>query len=79
MPPKSKIIYTCQKCGAQFPKWMGQCTDCNAWNSLTEEMFIAPVKANSRFASYAGINDNEVMLLANVKLEAEPRVSCGYF
>ena len=34
---KPKIIYACQSCGYQSPKWLGRCPDCNQWNSLIEE------------------------------------------
>ena len=34
---KSKINYVCQNCGAQRPKWAGQCSDCGSWNTLVEE------------------------------------------
>jgi len=34
---KVKIIYSCQSCGYQSPKWLGRCPDCNQWNSLVEE------------------------------------------
>ena len=33
-----KIIYTCAKCGAQFPKWTGRCTTCGAWGTVSEEI-----------------------------------------
>jgi DNA repair protein RadA/Sms len=36
---KIKTVYSCQKCGAQRPKWQGQCSDCGAWNSYVEEIF----------------------------------------
>jgi len=36
---KAKIIYACQNCGYQSPKWLGKCPDCNQWNSLVEERF----------------------------------------
>ena len=36
---KPKIIYACQNCGFQSPKWLGKCPDCNQWNSLVEERF----------------------------------------
>ncbi len=29
--------YVCQQCGSVTPKWMGQCADCGAWNSLSQE------------------------------------------
>ncbi|MCC6277256.1 MAG: DNA repair protein RadA [Oligoflexia bacterium] len=35
---KSKTIYVCQSCGAQSPKWMGRCPECQAWNSYVEEI-----------------------------------------
>jgi DNA repair protein RadA/Sms len=33
---RAKLVYTCGNCGAQQPKWQGQCPDCGAWNSLAE-------------------------------------------
>ncbi len=35
---KSKTQFVCQQCGASYAKWMGQCTNCNAWNSLVEQV-----------------------------------------
>ncbi len=34
---KEKIVYACQNCGFQSPKWLGKCPDCDQWNSLVEE------------------------------------------
>ncbi len=34
----SKTIYECQNCGAEFPKWQGQCSQCQKWNSLVEQV-----------------------------------------
>jgi DNA repair protein RadA/Sms len=36
---KPKIIYACQSCGYQSPKWMGKCPDCNQWNTFAEEKY----------------------------------------
>lgn len=38
-----KTIFICDACGAQSPKWSGQCPSCSAWNTLVES--IAPSKA----------------------------------
>jgi DNA repair protein RadA/Sms len=35
---KSKTTFYCQNCGAQYAKWVGQCTSCKAWNSVMEEV-----------------------------------------
>lgn len=29
--------FVCQECGAVYSKWVGQCTNCDAWNSLLEQ------------------------------------------
>ncbi len=34
--PKAKIAYLCTECGAHSVKWVGQCPDCAAWNTLSE-------------------------------------------
>lgn len=34
---KSKLVYICQECGEDSPKWMGKCPSCGAWNSMIEE------------------------------------------
>jgi DNA repair protein RadA/Sms len=34
--------YVCQSCGAVHSKWAGQCSACNAWNSLVEELQSRP-------------------------------------
>ena len=36
---KPKIVYSCQSCGYQSPKWMGKCPDCNQWNTFVEEKY----------------------------------------
>ena len=30
--------FSCQACGSVFPKWIGRCTSCGAWNTLVEEV-----------------------------------------
>jgi DNA repair protein RadA/Sms len=34
---KGLTQFSCQACGAIFPKWVGRCTTCGAWNTLVEE------------------------------------------
>lgn len=35
---KSKNSFICQKCGSNYPKWMGRCDNCGEWNSLIEQV-----------------------------------------
>jgi DNA repair protein RadA/Sms len=33
---RAQSRFVCQACGADFPKWEGQCRSCAAWNTLVE-------------------------------------------
>ena len=35
---KVKSQFVCQQCGTVYAKWVGQCANCNAWNSLVEQV-----------------------------------------
>lgn len=76
---KSKLVYVCQSCGAQFLQWSGQCVDCGAWNSLIEEQTIPTTQArNVRSSGYAAAaNKAEVTSLQQVQLADIPRFSSG--
>lgn len=52
---KTKTAYVCTDCGADYTKWMGQCTACSAWNTLSEvRLGAARSKATSARSGYAG-------------------------
>jgi DNA repair protein RadA/Sms len=38
---KSKSVYRCTDCGAEYSKWQGRCDTCGEWNTLVEEL-VAP-------------------------------------
>jgi DNA repair protein RadA/Sms len=69
---KQRTVFVCQQCGAQFPKWSGQCPDCGAWNSLVEEFF--QVKSGGRSSKRP---QNFPQALGEVKLKRKPRTSTG--
>jgi DNA repair protein RadA/Sms len=71
---KTKIAYACQHCGAQFPKWAGQCTGCQAWNSLTEE--VVQMSKQARYQGFAG-TEPQMTKMTEVDLHEELRLSSG--
>ena len=74
---KTKTIYSCTQCGAQAPKWAGQCADCGAWNSLVEEVQQEiGGKRGARFDNYSGAAAT-VQSLADVGSVPEQRMSTG--
>lgn len=50
---KQKTIFSCQACGFESLRWMGKCTNCNAWNQFEEEAKITKPKNNIRTLSDA--------------------------
>ena len=79
---KSRIEYCCTACGATYPKWAGQCSDCGEWNTLTESLAASPVAspaglANARtgFAGKAG--NARIRSLGEVQLQQRERTPTG--
>lgn len=50
---KSRSQFVCQQCGATYAKWVGQCTNCTAWNSLVEEV-LEETKSDKKSALEKG-------------------------
>lgn len=75
---KQKTAYVCNDCGSDYTKWQGQCTDCGAWNTLTEVRLGSARAVNQqRLSGYAGAAGEKagVQRLAEVELEDMPRFS----
>jgi len=76
---KSKTVYQCSECGAQAPKWAGQCGDCGAWNSLSEALSVVATGAGktARFSGYAGETGVQIQTLVAIRPGTEVRVPVG--
>lgn len=74
---KSKSVYSCSECGAQSPKWAGQCGECGAWNALIETVALAPVGTHARLSGYAGSEPAAVRALSDIRAQPEPRTASG--
>ncbi len=72
-----KVVFVCQECGAQAPKWMGRCTECGAWNSLVEERSESPAASagTNRFSQFS--TSSTARLYAEVEMSHGARLSTG--
>lgn len=68
---KTKSIYTCQKCGSQSPKWLGNCSNCGEWNTFVEEIID---KKQSTSNLSVKISDNQALTLENIKTVKNERI-----
>ncbi len=76
---KSKVAYVCNECGAESARWQGQCSECKAWNTITE-IRLGPSATTNKMqrTGYAGELTSKVQTLAEVSLAELPRISSGY-
>src|SRR5688572_21125115 len=79
MSKRPAIVFVCQECGAQAPKWLGRCEDCGAWNSFVEERPAdtgAVAAAAGHRYTFAGASSS-AQLYSDITLEQHQRLSTG--
>ncbi len=76
---KRKTSFVCSDCGAEHPRWQGQCSDCNSWNTISE-FVVSPATHNPErnLKGYAGQTTAQVETLDKIDLQALPRFSAGF-
>lgn len=67
---KKNLHYVCSDCGAGAPKWQGQCADCGAWNSLSEQ------SAPKSYAGEVALSDLKTLTAAGS--ETHQRYATGF-
>jgi DNA repair protein RadA/Sms len=74
---RQSTVWVCQSCGAQAPKWSGQCPECAAWTSLVEERVAEnPAAAPGHRYAAAGAA-GMARLYADVAVRPQARLSTG--
>ncbi|MDA8419716.1 MAG: DNA repair protein RadA [Pseudomonadota bacterium] len=72
---REKSVFSCGECGAQSPKWTGQCPGCGGWNTLVETVLPAAAGRSGRFSPSGSVSP--VQVLAAVPALAVERISSG--
>ncbi|MDB4709285.1 DNA repair protein RadA [Flavobacteriaceae bacterium] len=70
---KAKTTFFCQNCGTQHAKWMGQCSACNEWNTIIEEVIQKEV-AREWKQSNAAKTISKPLKIEEIQLNAEERI-----
>ncbi|MEP7166801.1 MAG: DNA repair protein RadA [Candidatus Woesebacteria bacterium] len=63
---KASSVYTCQNCGYESPKWMGQCPECGTWNSFVEEQKLE-ARRGKQGGGVTGGNSAQIIRFSDVK------------
>lgn len=69
---RQTVLFVCQSCGAESPRWMGKCPNCGEWNTLQEES-AAPAPAGHR----PWVQRSEPQPLPEIADSAQARFSSG--
>lgn len=55
---KQKVSYICSECGHIYPKWVGRCTECGGWNTVSEQVELPRASVKSgRTLKPKGLSD----------------------
>jgi len=73
---KARVAYVCNDCGAEHGKWQGQCSACEAWNTLTR-ITLGPSKAVAPSTGYSGTAP-AVQILGEVESTDNERIATGF-
>ncbi|MEO1880096.1 MAG: DNA repair protein RadA [Methylococcales bacterium] len=77
MAKKQITAYVCTECGADSPRWAGQCTSCGEWNVIKEIRLGTDKKSRTDLSGYAN-ERSEVKLLSDVNLVQAARIPTGF-
>ncbi|MCF0199510.1 MAG: DNA repair protein RadA [Bacteroidaceae bacterium] len=74
---KDKIMYVCEECGQESPKWVGKCPACGQWNTMKEfrvattttKRAIAPLSMQAEV--------KRPIPMRKIEVEDEPRIDMG--
>ena len=75
MAAKSKVVYVCNDCGYESPKWYGKCPGCGKWNTMEESVQLpSETKAVSATRTVLG---SAAMKIKDISVDNEHRYNTG--
>ena len=74
---KDKSIYVCTECGGTHAKWLGQCPQCQAWNTLVESVAESTSKPRYTAAARGLLPGEAVSTLSEIEATDADRQPTG--
>jgi len=68
---KNKTVYICNSCGYQSHQWVGQCPDCQSWNSFVEDVVVHKV------GTQRSQNSIGIVKMSDIQVEKLDRLPTG--
>lgn len=74
---KVKSVFFCQSCGQSFNKWQGQCSGCQEWNTLVEEVAQPAKRKTPAAGSMFSASLSMIQTLDEIEIERAARWTSG--
>jgi len=76
---KTRTSFVCSDCGSVASRWTGQCGDCKAWNTMSEQVETAGLNRMSQTpgAHKSLAQTAPVLSLADIEAIDVPRFGTG--
>lgn len=68
---KTKTVWFCSNCGADFPRWEGRCPACGEWNTLVEETVTS--RPSKTLGPTSG-GRSEVQKISDIEVSTQERI-----
>ena len=75
--PKLKTIYVCQNCAYTTSQWVGQCPQCEQWNTFVEDVAQVSPKGKSSGALGGPRSNTKPVKLSEISSKPPKRLSSG--
>ena len=74
--PKPRTVFVCSACGADSPRWQGQCPSCGEWNTMSA--FNAPRKPRAAQSGALDIAASQAEPIGQITATDGDRLGTGY-
>ena len=64
---KATKQYICQNCGARYSKWAGHCNNCDAWNTIVEDLVVEDSSSAGKFALAQAKSSGKTLSFSSIK------------
>lgn len=73
---RQKSVFVCQECGHTLPKWVGQCPNCDKWNTFVEETAVSGQSSASQRKLVDG-GQNQPQQVIGIQASEQERLKSG--
>ena len=77
MTVRTRTVYRCSDCGADYPKWGGRCDACGEWNTLVEEVEATSSRSKGTVRARREAAASVPVAIGDVALTRSTRISSG--